>query len=129
MKTYQRMIQGILALLLACLILAPATGSAVPPRELPVKDTVTMVDLGAKTCVPCKMMEPILKELTAEYQGRAAIVFIDVWEDRALGRQFGVQAIPTQIFFDRHGKEVYRHVGFFSKQDIKKWVDMLLERT
>lgn len=125
----QRMIRGMLTLLLACLSLAPATGSAEPPRDLPVKNTVTMIDLGAKTCVPCKMMEPILKELTEEYRGRAAIVFVDVWEERALGRQFGVQAIPTQIFFDRHGREVYRHVGFFSRQDIKKWVDMLLERS
>ncbi|OQX19387.1 MAG: hypothetical protein BWK76_04695 [Desulfobulbaceae bacterium A2] len=121
-------------LLTACLLAGtwfflPAASPAGSSHDLPVKDTVTMVDLGAKSCVPCKMMEPILKELTAEYQGRAAIVFIDVWQERDMARRFGIQAIPTQIFYDRHGKEVYRHTGFFPKQDIKKWIDRLLEQS
>jgi len=94
---------------------------------VPVKDTVTMVDLGAKSCIPCKMMAPILEELKAEYEGRAAVIFIDVWKDRSQGLRFGVQAIPTQIFYDKHGKEVYRHVGFMDKKQIKELLDMLLE--
>lgn len=98
------------------------------PQDIPVKDTVTMVDLGAKSCIPCKMMAPILEELKIEYQGKAVVIFIDVWEDPGQGKRFGVMSIPTQIFYDRHGAEIYRHVGFFAKKDMKKWLDMLIER-
>ncbi|HBI14065.1 MAG TPA: thioredoxin [Desulfobulbaceae bacterium] len=94
---------------------------------IPVKDTVTMVDIGAKSCIPCKMMAPILEELKIEYVGRAAVIFIDVWQDRSQGPRFGIQAIPTQIFYDKNGKEVYRHVGFMEKEKIKKMLDKLLE--
>lgn len=106
----------------------PANLWAANGPVVPVKDTVTMVDLGAKSCIPCKMMAPILEELKAEYEGRAAVIFIDVWKDRSQGPRFGIQAIPTQIFYDKHGSEVYRHIGFMDKETIKKQLDMLLER-
>jgi thioredoxin 1 len=85
---------------------------------IPVKDMVTMVDLGAKTCIPCKMMAPILTKLEKEYEGRAAIIFIDVWEDNSQAKKFAVRSIPTQIFYDINGKEVYRHQGFLSEDAI-----------
>ena len=106
----------------------PANLWAANGPVVPVKDTVTMVDLGAKSCIPCKMMAPVLEELKVEYEGKAAVIFIDVWEDRSQGPRFGIHSIPTQIFYDKHGKEVYRHVGFMDKDKIKKWLDMLLER-
>ena len=81
--------------------------------NVPIKGMVTMVDLGAKKCVPCKMMAPIMVKLETAYEGKAAIVFIDVWENREQAPRFKVRAIPTQIFFDAQGKEVFRHVGFF----------------
>ena len=77
-----------------------------------------MIDLGAKKCIPCKMMAPILAKLEKEYAGRAAVVFLDVWEDPAPAKRFGIRAIPTQIFFDKAGKEVYRHEGFLSEEAI-----------
>lgn len=86
--------------------------------QIPVPGMVTMVDLGAKKCIPCKMMAPILEELQKEYSERAAIVFIDVWVDPDAGREFGIRAIPTQIFFDAEGKEVGRHEGFLDKASI-----------
>ncbi len=87
-------------------------------EDVPVKGMVTMIDLGAKKCIPCKMMAPILEKLEKVYRDKAAIVFIDVWENREQGRRFGIQAIPTQIFFDPEGKEVYRHAGFMSEKEI-----------
>lgn len=92
------------------------SGSSVP--EVPVKGTVTMVDLGAKSCIPCKMMEPILEKLEKQYKGKAAIVFIDISIHRDAARRFSIRAIPTQIFFDKEGREVYRHLGFMSERDI-----------
>ena len=92
--------------------------SAQAEEQVPVKGMVTMVDLGAKRCIPCKMMAPILEKLQKTYAGRAAIVFFDVWEDSAPLKRFRVRGIPTQIFFDKNGEEVYRHVGFMSEAAI-----------
>jgi thioredoxin 1 len=86
--------------------------------EVPVKGMVTMVDLGARKCIPCKMMAPILEKLEKVYKGKAAVVFLDVWEDPAPARRFGIHGIPTQIFFDKKGREVFRHMGFMSEDDI-----------
>ncbi len=86
--------------------------------NLPVKGRVTMIDLGAKKCVPCKMMAPILTKLTAAYKGTADIVFIDVWEDPRQAKRFKVRMIPTQIFFNEKGEEIYRHVGFLDESSI-----------
>lgn len=86
--------------------------------NLPVKGIVTMIDLGAKKCIPCKMMAPILEKMEKIYRDKAAIVFIDVWENREQAERFGIDAIPTQIFFNQEGKEVQRHVGFMSETEI-----------
>jgi thioredoxin 1 len=79
---------------------------------------VTMIDLGATECIPCKMMAPILEELKKEYAGKADIVFIDVWKNPSEAKKYGVRAIPTQIFFDAEGKEVHRNTGFMDKKRI-----------
>jgi len=92
--------------------------SHVDLNRLPVEGMVTMIDLGAKKCVPCKMMAPIMEKMEKQYEGKAAIVFIDVWENRDQATKYGVKAIPTQIFYDETGKETYRHVGFFSEKAI-----------
>lgn len=104
--------------LLLLFVLPAALFAAAPPPEVPVKRMVTMVDLGAKKCIPCKMMAPILEKLEKVYAGRAAIVFLDVWEDPAPARRFGIRGIPTQIFFDKEGREVFRHLGFLSEEAI-----------
>ena len=108
------------ALVLAALVVlhTSAGWAASPSAPVPVPDTVTMVDLGATACIPCKMMAPIIEELEAEYRGKAAIIFIDVWKNPDEGKKFKVSMIPTQIFFDRAGNEVYRHSGFMDKKTI-----------
>jgi thioredoxin 1 len=85
---------------------------------VPVKGMVTMVDLGADSCVPCKMMMPIITKLEKVYRGKAAIVFIDVWKKKDQATRFGIRAIPTQIFFNAAGREVYRHTGFLGEMEI-----------
>jgi thioredoxin 1 len=97
------------------------TGAAEPidkENNVPVKDMVTMLDLGAHKCIPCKMMAPIIEKLKKEYKGKAAIIFIDVWQNKDQASKYGVRAIPTQIFFDKKGNEVFRHVGYMSEKDI-----------
>ncbi len=80
----------------------------------------TVIDLGARTCIPCKKMAPILESLSGEYRNRASVLFIDVHEDQAAASRFKVQMIPTQIFFNSEGKEVKRHIGFMDKAAIVK---------
>jgi thioredoxin 1 len=109
--------------ILTLLLSAPV--HAEEAMEIPVKNMVTMVDLGAHKCIPCKMMAPILTKLTKEYAGKAAIIFIDVWEDNSQGSKFGIKSIPTQIFFDREGKEVYRHQGFMAEDAIVAQLDKM----
>lgn len=78
----------------------------------------TLVDFGARSCIPCKKMAPILEQLEKEYRGRANVIFIDVWKDNKVAVPYRVQMIPTQIFFDAKGKEVGRHIGFMDRQPI-----------
>jgi thioredoxin 1 len=78
----------------------------------------TLAEFGRGTCIPCKQMKPILEELAQEYKGRLNVVIVDVDRYSVLTRQYGIMAIPTQIFLDKSGKEVSRHVGFFPKESI-----------
>ncbi len=77
-----------------------------------------IIDLGADKCIPCIMMAPILEELKKEYAGRLEVEFIDVWRNPNAGKKYGIRGIPTQIFYDGSGKELGRHMGFISKEQI-----------
>jgi thioredoxin 1 len=98
---------------------APAT-SQTAAGKLP-----RVVDLGADKCIPCKKLAPILEELKKEYAGRVVVEFIDVWKDPKAGEPYRIRVIPTQIFFDADGKEVWRHEGFLPKEDfVKKFAEV-----
>lgn len=97
----------------------PSASDAVIRNAL-VSGKPTVADFGARTCIPCKKMAPILEELNHELKGKANVTFTDVWATPALAREYRVQMIPTQIFFDTKGKEVKRHMGFMDKADILK---------
>ncbi len=105
-----------------------AKGEAVPAAVTAPAATTKLprlVDLGAGKCIPCKKMAPILEELKKEYAGRMDVEFIDVWQNPDAGKQYGIEMIPTQIFYDAGGKELFRHVGFFGKNDILgKWKEL-----
>jgi thioredoxin 1 len=117
-----RIISGLIISLLLTIGLAgcnPSTQDSSSSAEVTLGSGRPMlVDLGADECVPCKLMKPILDNLTAEYAGRMDVVFIDVWKNRDQAARFNVRMIPTQIFYDESGKELYRRVGFIGKDDI-----------
>jgi thioredoxin 1 len=77
-----------------------------------------MVDFGADGCRPCDMMAPILEELKKTYKGNCEIIFVHVREEQVLASRYGISSIPVQVFFDKNGKEVFRHTGFFAKDKI-----------
>jgi thioredoxin len=100
----------------------PASTPAAQPEKQPLPK---LLDLGAGKCIPCKMMFPVLDELKKEYTGKLEVEFIDVWKNPDAGKQYGIEVIPTQIFFDASGKELFRHIGFFSKDDIlARWKEL-----
>ena len=80
-----------------------------------------LLELGSHSCIPCKKMMPILNELSTQ-QSEFTVSFVDVWQAEGKSEQYGIKSIPTQLFFDKDGKELFRHVGFYPKEDIlAKW--------
>jgi thioredoxin 1 len=114
-------------LITAVLLLSATTAQAELPsasdtavRQALSSGKPTVIDLGARTCIPCKKMAPILESLADEFRKRASVLFIDVRRDQAAAERFRIQMIPTQIFFNAQGKEVKRHVGPMDKTAIIK---------
>jgi thioredoxin 1 len=87
-----------------------ARGSGIP----------SLVDFGASGCRPCDMMTPILEALKKKYEGKLNVLFVHVREEQILAARYGVESIPVQVFFDKDGKEVSRHTGFFPQSEIEK---------
>ncbi len=84
-----------------------------------------LLDLGADKCVPCKLMAPILEEMKAEFAGVMTVEFIDVWKDPTAAQPYEIRVIPTQIFFAQDGTELYRHEGFYGRDEIlAKWLEL-----
>lgn len=99
---------------------AAVAESASAPTPLP-----RLLELGADKCTACKQMAPILADLKAAYAGQLAVDFIDVWQNADAAKPYGVRIIPLQIFFDAEGRELFRHEGFFAKEDIlAKWKEL-----
>jgi thioredoxin 1 len=93
-----------------------------PNKTKSIKPMPLLLDLGAGKCIPCKKMVPILEELKVEFADTFKVEFIDVWENPEEAKKYGIKLIPTQIFYDASGKELFRHEGFFSRKDIlAKW--------
>lgn len=80
----------------------------------------SVIDFGAAGCRPCDMMTPVLENLKEKYAGKVNVLFIHVKEEQILADRYGVQSIPIQVFFDKDGKEIFRHTGFYPQADIEK---------
>lgn len=80
----------------------------------------SLVDFGATGCRPCDMMAPILETLKSKYEGKVNVLFVHVREEQILAARYDIQAIPVQVFFDKEGKEIYRHTGFYPQAEIEK---------
>jgi thioredoxin 1 len=113
----------ITTLVITLMLIATAHAELPSATDVVVKQTLSsgkpsVIDLGARTCIPCKKMAPILEGLQKELKGKANVLFVDVWDNKAAAEKFRVQMIPTQIFLNAKGKEVKRHIGFMDKSEI-----------
>lgn len=84
----------------------------------------TLVDLGSDECPSCIEMKPVLAGLHSELDGKANVVFIDVKKDTTAGQRYGIQFIPTQIYFDASGNEVHRNVGAVDRDALLEGLEM-----
>lgn len=117
MQTKNRLI---VSLLLLASFSVPMAAIAAEQGGLP-----RLLDLGADKCIPCKKMAPILEKLEKDYVGELEVQFIDVWKQPDAGNLYGVRLIPTQIFYGSDGKELFRHQGFYGRQEIlAKWQEL-----
>jgi thioredoxin 1 len=69
-----------------------------------------LADFWAEWCGPCRMMEPVLKELAGEWKGKAVVVKVNSDEQPQLAQRFGISALPTMVLFHK-GREVHRVSG------------------
>ncbi|MFH1384569.1 MAG: thioredoxin family protein [Candidatus Omnitrophota bacterium] len=91
--------------------------------DMPTGDEeVSFVELGSVKCIPCKQMQPVMDAIEKDYAGKVKIVFHDVWqpEGRPYAEHYGIRLIPTQVFLNKDGDEIFRHEGFFPKEEIEK---------
>jgi thioredoxin 1 len=125
-KALIKVITAVLVLSIFLTVSQPVLSQPDVYDRIPALGIPTVLDLGATACIPCKMMAPILEKLHIEYQDKAAVIFVDVWKDATEAKRFGIRTIPTQIFFNRDGVEVFRHEGFFDEASIVKILDDLI---
>ena len=87
-----------------------------------------LLDLGACTCVACKKMVSILDGLKKDDAGEFDVEFVDVLKDPDAGKKKGMEAMPMQIFLNAGGKELYRPIGLYSRDQIlAKWKEFGLD--
>ena len=86
------------------------------------KTKVTFIELGSVNCIPCKMMQPVMKKIEKKYADQVKVVFYDVWtqEQQKYAQEYKIKLIPTQVFLDENGKEFHRHEGFYPETEIDK---------
>jgi thioredoxin 1 len=87
------------------------------------KPSITFIELGSTTCIPCKKMQPIMKSIEEKYGNQVKVIFYDVNKKKSAIKKYKVRLIPTQVFLDSKGKEVHRHEGFYPEEDIDKFLE------
>ena len=85
-----------------------------------INDSTVLVDFYANWCGPCKMLSPVLEELSSS-RSEVKVVKINVDEEEYLSRRFGVMSIPTLVLF-KNGKEIDKKVGYMSLDEINEWI-------
>jgi thioredoxin 1 len=93
-----------------------------PSDNKEIKYQVTFIELGSVRCIPCQQMQPVMKSIEQKYGSQVKVVFYDVWTEAGApyAKNYGIEAIPTQVFLDETGKEFFRHVGYFPEEELVK---------
>lgn len=90
-----------------------------------IESGLTLIDFNAPWCAPCRAQEPILEQLSTQYEGSAVIAAMNVDENQDVATLLGIQSIPTMIIF-KNNKEIQRFVGVQSEEILSDAMDRLL---
>lgn len=109
-------------ILISILLNSFLAGINILARSKEIKPKVTFIELGSVNCVPCKMIQPVMKAIEEKYGEQVKVVFYDVWtkEQKQYAQLYKIKLIPTQVFLDKNGKEFHRHEGFYPEEEIPK---------
>lgn len=119
-SNWLRVSMAMVAVLVVALAVSASCATDKKDTSKTAKQLPKLIDLGSTTCIPCKMMTSVLDQLKKDYKGQLDVQFVNVSKDQAAVKKYGISSIPTQIFLDAKGKEIYRHVGFIPEADIVK---------
>ena len=110
----------IVSIVFLCLFISLFVLDAQSKKNAIVK--VTFIELGSVNCIPCKMMQPVMKKVEEKYKTQVKVVFYDVWteKDAPMAEKYKIRVIPTQIFLDKNGKEFFRHEGYYPFEELEK---------
>jgi thioredoxin 1 len=91
-------------------------------KEVLEAKSLVVVDFWAGWCGPCKMIAPIVEELSNEYAHKVKIAKVDIDDNSDIATQYGIMSIPTVMFF-KNGKAVAQTVGAVSKAELKRKIE------
>ena len=85
---------------------------------------ITFIELGSVNCIPCRMMQPIMKSVEEKYGEQIKVIFYDVWkpEQRYSAQKYGIRVIPTQVFLNADENEIFRHEGYFPEEELDQFL-------
>ena len=101
-------------------LLEPPTNTDKELKKALKSGQPVLVDFGSNKCIPCRQLRPVLKDVAKEFSGKANVLIIDVFQYQALARQHRINLIPTLVFFDAKGKEIFRRAGVWDKASIAR---------
>lgn len=85
-----------------------------------------LIDFFANWCGPCQTIRPIVQDISSYYFDKIKVIEIDIDTNARLARNFSIQSVPTLILY-KGGKELWRHSGLISKNDLTKTLDKCLK--
>ena len=109
-------------LLLTIMIFPFCFGEEIIVDSTAIQPKITFLELGSKTCIPCRQMEKVLESIETKYGDQIEVIFHDVKKDRDTAIKYKIKMIPTQVFLDEEGKEIHRNVGFYPEQKIDEFL-------
>jgi len=117
MKTKKTLVFLVLFIIAAGVIISAQSKEK---KDNSTNPKVTFIELGSVNCIPCKMMQPVMKNIEKKYGAQVKVIFYDVWteQQRPFAEKYKIRVIPTQVFLDENGKEFHRHEGFYPEAEI-----------
>jgi thioredoxin 1 len=93
--------------------------------EKVIMDGISLMDFSAPWCAPCRLQEPIIHQLAAQFEGKALFARMNIDQDRDVVMNLGIQSIPTLIIF-KNSKEIQRFVGLQSESALSEALKKIL---